>query len=248
MFGKVKLKNDNKEIVNKEIKSIYSKLSFLNELVNNDKLTDNMIEVLCGRIEMSLADLSTAIGYDGDTSKKVEERFKESKELRNIISDLEKKLESKDIVDKIPSQLSNLTDTLKEWWKLEGFNYVHNITYSSYGIVDVDFGFNFENFATIYSSNPSLEKEKHEKWIKSLEDKGYLLLKNENGKVMGLLDCDTNRNLLLDILNKRFPTFVLNKIETNLNYTLRNKLEFKSISISIKDLSEIKKLENIINK
>lgn len=243
MGKNILLSEDNKAIVLKEVKSINSKLRYLQDLLVNDNVNENMLEVLCGGVELSFADLSKAIGYNGETIEKVEQKYNECRELREVIRELEEKLQSEDITDKIPSQLSSLTEILKKWWKTEGFNYIHKIDYSSNGIAHVSFGFNFEDFSNIYSSTPVSDKEKHNSWLKALEDKGYIFIKNKNNKIIGLLDCDNNKKLLLNLLLNTFPTAMLGKIETQLNYTILDKFEIQSIELSIKDLSEIQKLK-----
>lgn len=243
MGNNILLSKDDKAIVLKEVKSIHSKLSYLQDLLVNDNLNENMLELLCGGVELSFADLSKAIGYNGETVEKVEKKYNECKELRMVIRELEEKLQSEDITDKISSQLSSLTATLKKWWKIEGFNYIHKIDYSSNGIANVSFGFNFDDFSNIYSSKPVSDAQKHNDWLKSLEDKGYIFIKNKNNKIIGLLDCDNNKKLLLKLLLTTFPTAMLGKIETQLNYTVLDKFEIQSVELSINNLSEIQKLK-----
>jgi len=237
----VTFNEDSKAFISKEVKSINSSLYFLLEKVQKGEIDNELKDTLLENVELALANVMKEVAYNGDTTEKVNERYEETKRLVKIISELEAKLKSEDMTDKIKEQLTGLSESLDKWWKEYGFRYVEDIQFSDYGTMSAKLRFNFNNFSSIYSNKAVSKANKFEKWLNDLQVRGYKLIRNNDGKVVGLLDCDQNKKLLKELITSTFKSVKIKSIETGPSFE-HDEFEIQSINITIKDLKELKAL------
>lgn len=245
----VKLDADSKEVCLKALKDINDQLGFMYQLIKEDKLNEEMRDTLSNLFEHSMADIAKKTGYDSLSAKVLEEKHKAVREANTKIHELERKLGSEDLTDKIKEQIKYLTDLVDKWWDIEGFNFIREMYFRKYGSVEIELGFSFMDFSTRYSDKPITAKEKHKSWIEEVQERGFKIESRKGDGAM-LVDCENNRQMLIDMIKNRFPSVKILQFE-NYNVSRKNDNELfqiRGLKILIRDLRDIKNLENYISK
>ncbi|KLU74218.1 hypothetical protein [Clostridium botulinum] len=202
----IKLDVDSKEVCLKALKDINSNLGFMFELIQKDTLSEEMRDTLSKLFEYRMADISKKTGYDSLSAKVLDEKHKAIREANTKIHELERKLGSEDLTDKIKEQIKYLTGLVDKWWDIEGFNYIKEIFFRKYGSLEVNLGFSFTDFsASRYSDKPITAKEEHKSWIEEVVERGFKIEKCK-GYGFVLIDCESNRQMLIDMIKNRFPS------------------------------------------
>lgn len=243
------LNEDDKEVCLKALKEINSQLGFMYELIQENTLSEDMRDTLSGLFEYRMADIAKKTGYDSLSAKVLEEKHKAIREANNKIHELEKKLGSEDLTDKIEAQIKYLTNLVDKWWDIEGFNYIREMNFRKYGMLEIELGFSFNDFSSRYSDKPITSKEKHKSWIEEVKERGFKIVTRKGDGAM-LIDCDDNRKMLIDMIKNRFPSAEILQFE-NYNVSRKNGSEFfeiRGLKILIRDIREIKNLEDYVSK
>ncbi|MCD3202853.1 hypothetical protein [Clostridium botulinum] len=245
----IKLDVDSKEVCLKTLKDISTQLGFMFELIQEDKLSEKMRDTLSNLFEYRMVDISKKTGYDSLSAKVLDEKHKAIREANTKIHELERKLGSEDLTDKIKEQIKYLTGLVDKWWDIEGFNYIRNIFFRKYGSVEVDLSFSFTDFSTRYSDKPVTDKEKHKSWIEEVKERGFKIEKCK-GYGFVLIDCESNRQMLIDMIKNRFPSADILQFK---NYNIARRsgddvFQIEKLKILITDIRDIKNLENYISK
>jgi hypothetical protein len=241
----IKLNIDSKEVCLKALKDMNGQIGFFYDLIKKDQLTEEMRDNLSSLFEYSMSDLSKQTGYDSNSAKKVEEKHAEIRNLNLKIRELEEKLGSDDITDKVSAQIKHLTDLVEKWWDIDGFKYIREIFVRPYGTLEITFGFSFNDFSSSYSDKPITVKEKHKSWIEEVQERGFRLI-NSNRDV-NLIDDDHNRKLLAELIKNRFPSAKILQWENYAVYKT-DKFQLRSVNVLIKELREVKALEEYVSK
>lgn len=241
----INLSEDSKVVCLKSLKDINGQLGFMFDLIKKNGLTEEMRDTLCGLFEFSMSDISKHVGYNGESARKVEERHAQIREANQKIRELEKKIGSEDLTEKLPAQIKYLADLIEKWWDIDGFNYIKEIFVRPYGSIEVNFGFSFNEFRSMYSDKPVTVKEAFKAWIEEVENKGFKLYKERHD--IELLDNDENRKLVTDLIKKRFPSADI--IEWN-NYSCGKYglFQIRYARVIIRNLFEVKALEEYVRK
>lgn len=248
--GKViALNNDDKEVCLNALKEINSQLGFMYQLIEEDKLNENMRDTLSCLFEYRMADISKKTGYDSLSAKVLEEKHQAVREANAKIHELERKLGSEDLTDKIKEQIAYLTGLVDKWWDIEGFKYIRDMSFRKYGMLEVDLGFSFMEFSSRYSDKPVTVKAKHQTWIEELKERGFNIISAKRRDTM-LVDCESNREMLIAMIKNRFPSAEILQFENyNMSRRSNNELfEMRGLKILIRDMRDIKNLEDYISK
>lgn len=243
------LNADDKEVCLNALKEINSQLGFMYELIQENTLSEDMRDTLSGLFEYRMADIAKKTGYDSLSVKVLEEKHKAIREANNKIHELEKKLGSEDLTDKIEAQIKYLTNLVDKWWDIEGFNYIREMYFRKYGMLEIELGFSFNDFSSRYSDKPITSKEKHKSWIEEVKERGFKIVKRKGDGAM-LIDCEDNRKMLIDMIKNRFPSVEILQFE---NYNVSRKsqselFEIRGLKILIRNIREIKNLEDYVSK
>lgn len=245
----IELNEDQKSVCLSALKDINDQLGFMYSLIKENKLDEEMRDTLSSLFEYRMADLSKQTGYDGMSTKKVEEKHSEIRNLNMKIRKLEEKIGSQDLTDKLKEQIKYLTGLVDKWWDIEGFKFIREMSFRKYGLFEAKLGFSFNDFSSHYSDKPITRKEKHKTWLEQLEERGFKVVKYKGDGAM-LIDCDENRKLLINMIKNRIPSAEIIQWE-NYNVSRRNEeelFEIRQLEILIRDAQDIKKLEGYINK
>jgi len=206
LLGKVTLTPDEKVVAMKAAKDLIHGSSYIYEMVENDTLTVEMRDNMCSLIDHYTKEICVQLGYDSEAAQRIEERHAEIRKLNGKIHELERQLGEAAPIDTLPKLLQNLKDAVDEWWEKAGMGYIFDFQYSPYGSVNLKFSFSFDhNFSM--SSTPVSDKKTKVAQRNDLEKQGYIFVVDE--REHRLMDCDSNRILLQNLLTERFPSITI---------------------------------------
>ena len=129
----IKLDENAKEVCLRSLKEMSQQIGFMHQLISEDCLKEDMRDTLSGLFEYKMSDISKQTGYDSISQKVLDEKHKAIRVANNKIHELEKKLGSEDLTDKIKEQIKYLTDLVDKWWDIEGFNFIREMFFRKYG-------------------------------------------------------------------------------------------------------------------
>lgn len=227
MENYVKLTSDEKAVLLKTIAEMYSAASTLHSLIKEDELTEEMKSILPSLLEAFFKDISIKLDYESTITKEREERYVLLREANTTIDELRKQLGSQNPVDGLKEHLTLLHDKVSDWWDDYGFHYVANPKFSSNGNYFAEFSFMLEMRSLSHSQTPISDKTENETHLQNLRDKGFQFADGlGRGNEFYLIDNDTNRKLLLEMLRERFPSLQVHswknqKVGKNDDYIIR---------------------------
>ncbi|WP_242298937.1 hypothetical protein [Bacillus cereus group sp. BfR-BA-01382] len=201
----VAINEDDKAIALKGLEDLYFSAKQMHEWLSKDKLTEEAKGLFISLSESYITDVAKATNYESDLAK---ERERRSADLRNAnlrIRELKQQMAEMKPVDGLKEQLHSLTNTIKDWWRELGFNYISEMTFTDYGGLNVKFAFSL--------NRRSRRKKEAVDKIQQLRDKGFVLMKE--GNELQLADNDTNKKLLINLLEERFPSIQIERIEAS---------------------------------
>lgn len=205
-LDRVPLTPDQKVVAMKAAKDLLHGASYVYELLDNDSLNVEMRDNMCGLLDHYVQDLCEPLGYASAAAQRIEEKHAEIRKLNTRIHELERQLGEAAPIDTVPKLLTNLRDGVSDWWKEQGFGWIHDFTYGPYGTAHIKFSFSFDHIFSM-SSTPVTDKASKEDSRNDLEKQGYVFVVDE--REHRLMDCDTNRILLMYLLTKQFPSITV---------------------------------------
>ncbi|MED0951681.1 hypothetical protein P4T70_26835 [Bacillus mobilis] len=224
----VALNEDDKAIALKGLEDLYFSAKQMHEWLSKDKLTEEAKGLFISLSESYISDVAKATNYESDLAK---ERERRSADLRNAnlrIRELKQQMAEMKPIDGLKEQLHSLTNTIKDWWRELGFNYISEMTFTDYGGLNVKFAFSL--------NRRSRRKKEAVDKIQQLRDKGFVLMKE--GNELQLADNDMNKKLLINLLEERFPSIQIERIEAF--FERDNQLSYiESVKAYIGELHEI---------
>ncbi|PIE91726.1 hypothetical protein CO726_30610 [Bacillus fungorum] len=240
----VVLDKDAKAVVTKELESLFFAAKQMYDWVKTDSLTEEMKETLLNLSEHHIAKVSNKVKYNSLSAANLEEKHAAVREANGRIRDLEEKIANMLPIDGLKEQLEKLSRTIDHWWDDLGFNYVREIQYTKYGNILIEFGFSLDpSFSSRYSDSPLSDAELQQRMIDDLKERGFDFYE-EGRRDYELIDNDNNRNLLIELLEERFPSMRLREF-TNMAATKDHRiLRLRGVKIIISDLNDILKEEN----
>lgn len=243
----INLNEDEKVYCLNKIKEMYSQLSFMHQMIEENELSEEMRDTLSSLIEHGMSDISEKTGYDSLSKKVLDEKFSNIRVLNTEIRELRNRIGS-DNIQNIKEKMRYLSDLVYKWWKIEGFRHVSNSKFLSYGNFNCELCIMFHSGSSRYSDKPVTDKEKHKTWLEEIEERGFEVVDLKgNGKQ--LIDNDHNRELLKNMIINRIPSAEIVQFK---NWNFRSETEdvmaIKHIEIVIRNLEDIKNLESYISK
>ncbi|KWA84179.1 hypothetical protein WL29_22725 [Burkholderia ubonensis] len=240
----IHLNADQKEVALRKIRELQQHVGTLSSVLNsphfdesglNSQLATNVLKVS----EYSLADLCKLLGIVTDTTAEREQRNADLRKANMRIRELETQLGNTQGPDVTQSCIKVMYDQLNSWWDLEGFGHISSISFQRYCCV-VDFSCMLTgDFRIIDSDTPVSDKERKAQWLKSLGERGFVLV--EEDRDWEILDCDASRKTLIDLITTRIPSAKITKIE---NFSRHNAEGFtlRGIQVYIHDIADITRL------
>lgn len=242
---KLTFTEDQKSVVERELKSVLGSMSMLLDSVKKDELTEEMKEMLPKLIDSYFSQIKKTIGYIGEKSereKEIEESIIES--LRKEVEDLEKALKEQDSIASIAANVKMLFEKIKKWWRIEGFNYISECYITENGNVSLKFGFILESFTASYSDTPVTDRKNMMTKLDYLKSKGFEFAKKRRGYGLDIVDNDNNRKLLIEMVQEAFPSAKVFKFNNHLRSTKDlDCFVVRHMEVMIYDLSDIQNLK-----
>lgn len=206
------LNADQKAVALKGLKDLFFAAQQMHEWLSKDTLTEEMKGTLISLSESYISDVAKATDYESNLAKEKEKRYAEIRNANTRIHDLERQIADMKPIDGLKEQLAGLTRKIDEWWDELGFNYISEMSFSKWGGLDIKFGFQLGRLSMLLSSTPVSDKEEDADKIQQLRDKGFIF--TEEDREAHLADNDTNKKLLVQLLEERFPSIRITGMET----------------------------------
>lgn len=208
--------NDKKDQIMTSLKkSQFVSQALLNK-VEDSTLTNDDLEKLGFLLEGHVGDALNALSYDSVLEAQQDARFEEIRKANQRIQELEGKLAKTHELSGFSGMFNIIQDIIADWWKKEGFNHVRDTKLLSYGALEVTFNFALSMRVSMFSQNKKAEYEDLTRHIQSLRDMGFAFYDESEYDFFekDLLDTEKNRELLVTLVQKRFPSFEVNSFES----------------------------------
>lgn len=185
------------------------------ELAQNKFPDKDLSRTIIANLEYLISDFHKKLGVESQTSAEVEQRHALLRaanfKVHELTQQLALKTQSEVSGEQLGSLLKHLSQKLEYWWDMEGFGHIRSIDYIPAGIkISLScslFGgyYNIGSTSTM-SDTPVSSMTRKEAWLLSLEEKGYHISEEEDGRDPQLTDCDENKKILFDTISKAFPS------------------------------------------
>ncbi|ANC20973.1 hypothetical protein WR52_20120 [Bacillus cereus] len=208
----VVLNADQKAVALKGLKDLFFAAQQMHEWLSKDNLTEEMKGILISLSESHISDVAKATNYESNLAKERADRHADIRNANMRIHELEQQMAEMKPIDGLKEQLAGLTRKVDEWWDELGFNYISEMSFSKWGGLDIKFGFQLDRLSRLLSSTPVSDKEEDEDKIQQLRNKGFIF--TEEDREVHLADNDINKQLLVQLLEERFPSIQITGMET----------------------------------
>lgn len=243
---KLKFTEDQKAVVEREIKNAYSAMSTLLGWVKDDSLHEDMKETLPKLVDNYMKTVKETIGFSGEESER-EKEITESigQYYQKQIKDLEKALESQQSISGIAATAELAFKKIDKWWDIEGFHFIKEKSVTGGGVIKLELGFMLSSFASRYSTTPVSDKEQLKTKVQHFKDQGFEFTPKKRGYGLDLIDNDNNRNLIEKIIKEAFPSARVWSYHNHLRRTNKEEDDhfvLRSVEMTIVDLGDIENL------
>jgi hypothetical protein len=235
----VQINEDQKVVTIKAASDIIHAGAYIKEMVENNTLSEEMRDNLCGLLDHYVAGICEPLGYNSKAKERLEAQHAEIRQLNNKIHELERQLGNAAPIDTVPKLLQNLDDSMRKWWDEIGFGWIREFFFWPHGTVDCNFGFSFNRGIT-WSKTPASDKEANKNNIERLKKQGFIFVIHERNHL--LMDCDNNRELLINLLTERFPSIRIRFWE-NQSVFEGNKFVLSGIHTTIQEIHDLEGLK-----
>ncbi|MCU5282345.1 hypothetical protein OCA22_28760 [Bacillus cereus] len=234
----VVLNEDDKAIALKGLKDLCFSAHQMHEWLSQNKLTEEAKGLFISLSERCITDVAKATNYESNLAK---ERERRSTDLRNAnlrIRELEQQMANMKPIDGLKEQLCLLANTIKNWWRELGFNHITAISFTDYGGLEIKFAFSLNQRSILFRRKTVSDKKDAVDKIQVLRNKGFIFM-NESNELQ-LVDNDTNKKLLISLLEERFPSIQIDRIEASFERDNQESY-IKSVTAYIGVLQEVLK-------
>lgn len=228
------LTEDESAFIQKTLRNSYGALSMLNETLKNTDI-DSFKEKSNSYFQVIFyyfSDICKTLGYDSKITKQVEDLHREERERNIKIREMENMIKKKIKLKEIPEYVKEVHSLIKNWWTGEGFIRVSNLEFTRHGALLVDLGINMGDLCIL----AMLEEE-------GLTPKSIVDIKREyevsyiNEDNCFLLENDSNRQRIIDLIVKKFPSAIIeDMLSTRIDSRRR---AINKISIEILDIQDV---------
>lgn len=237
---------DQREVVDRRSKDIFFAIKQLNDWVQDGTLTEEMRDTLPNLAKSHLDAIGKMIGYTGEETDRLKDMTKQMNQyLHDRIKELESMVNKQNSILTVKQQLKSIEDALRRWWDDKGFHYISDISFTGNGCLEVKFGFMLDNLSLGFSSTPHSDKEALKNKKQNLKDQGYVFARSKHEKEKDLIDCDSNRKLLIELVHSVFPTAKITSFRNHLYMEKgedENNFIIRDFEVYIYDFEEIERL------
>jgi hypothetical protein len=234
----VVLDDNAREVVLNNLNKMGFAVSTMHDFVKTGTLPVGTKEDILSLLESHMSDISKKVEYDGESKAKLEQRHTEIRSKNLEIRGLNDKLANAAPLDLIPEKLRLLCDTLYNWWNHNGFGHSSEMKFTRNGWLEVEFCFSLHKFGLDYSDTPNSDRKTYEELVQHFIDQGFMLINGEGRDSYEVVNCDSNRDKIIQLLKTAIPSIDIDKWEI----WERNRLDAPIIwhmKAYIKDLKDI---------
>ncbi|MEQ0775925.1 hypothetical protein ABLT15_26825 [Paraburkholderia tropica] len=232
------LSEDQQAVAQKKITDLHNAISTIYSVVKDGRALDAELATNCVKVaEFNLSDLCKALGVETFSSKEREKRYADLRNANMRIHALESQIGATLPPEATQHAIKNVAARLSQWWRNEGFGYVHETTFGEYGVCHGKLSCSLRGASFLFDSDtPVSDKKSKAAWIEGIRERGFELVQED--REWAMRDCDANRQALLDLVAARLPSAKVSKFE---NYSRHNASGFvlRHAEIYVRDLSEI---------
>lgn len=239
---KIVLDDDQKLLLLKALKDIRNTSGTLFEWVQKGTLSEDMSKTLPSLIETYFSEAASILNYESHLLEEKKQRYADIRKANQTIHSLREKLGSSKTVDGLSEQLNHLANEVRDWWNNEGFNHVSREKFYPNGNYRAELSFMLDSrYFLTTSKKPASEERDSQAHIQHLRDLGFEFADFETGRSekLNLIDNQTNRTLLTNMLRKRFPSISINSWNNKSSYSNPDIFVIWHVDISINDLTDI---------
>mgnify|MGYP000399726480 CR=1 FL=1 len=219
------------EKVLKEINSLKFTAQELAARIKDGTLQEGFKETLISLLEAHTVSLCKDLNFEAIVVKEREQRYVEIRSLNEQNRQLRKELGDKVSLEDIREKLKSLEDNIRLWWNIEGFGHTSEVSFKGYGIEVLLSGMITNRYYG--KKEESSEKDK----ISFLKEKGFEI-ENDN-----ILDTDINKDLLLKLIKRQYPSGNISEIQSNRGYNSPEKGQIWKIKMWLSNYNEINYIE-----
>lgn len=243
---KIVLNEDQKAVVEREIKSAYSAMATLLEWVKTDSLREDMKETLPKLVDGYMKTVKETIGFTGEESEREKEMTESiGQYYQKQIKELQQALENQSSISSISANVEIAFKKIDKWWDIEGFDFIRDKQITAGGAVKLELSFMMDSLTSRYSKTPVSDKEELKTKVQYMMDKGYQFTPKKRGYGLDLIDNDTNRKLLEKMIKDAFPSARIWSFSNHLRHTNNEKDDYfilRGVEVTIIELSDIDNL------
>ena len=187
----------------------------LQEHLEMGTLAEETKATLSSLLESYVVDALSELDYESVLKAEHEKRYEDIRRANHRIQELEKQLANTHELTGFKQMFRKVQETIRKWWKQEGFVHVDDITLFGNGTLQVTFAFALSMRISMFSKNKEAERKELQEHIQHLKDLGFEFYSNQANPVFtkDLLKTSKNEELLAKLVQSRFPSFEIQRIK-----------------------------------
>lgn len=203
----VQLNEDQSAVVRREVTGMLSALHHLAEMLAPGQLVErNLIYNILFVSESRLAQVGAITDVVTDSAEEQSHRNAALRTANERIRELERRIGSEVAAQHTKHAVAHLSDVIKSWWRASGLGSVKDVTMDGWGNMKVTVScMLFGNTTMLDSNTPVSDKAARVAWLKSLEERGFVLTAGRSN-VGHLVACDASRDALVDLITRAIPS------------------------------------------
>lgn len=236
----VNLNADQQAVLRKALSTCCSGLQTLHEFATKGILDAELCRNVLTTTEHELSNVSKIVGVEIDSTAKIERRHEKIRSANMRIHELEAQLGAAVGPAHIQKGMERLKKRLDSWWDLEGFGFITDAKFNSYGNCEVTFSCSLfgSNFG-MFSATPVSDKERYALWVADLRARGFVLMNSRHEKNV-VVDSDANRTALGQLFGLRLPSAHIASYTNHGNS--EGMFSMRDVQVIIRDLADIEAL------
>ena len=199
------LNADDKQVALKKLRDIQAAAYTLADLIENDRLSEDIGQPPLYIIEALMAHVSRLTGIETESRAHVERRSADLRAANMRVRELEKALGASVSTEHVWQGIARLADKMKMWWRKEGLGFAPTVQFNG-GCCHMELSCSLSgDFALLDSPTPVSDKRNRAEWLQSLRELGFVIV--EEGRYdANLVLCESTMSALNALVKTAFPT------------------------------------------
>lgn len=228
---------DESAVALKALKDIRFAAATLEEWIKGDKAEQGQADTIVSLLESYHSELAKSLKYESHLTKERERRHEDIRRANGEIRRLKEQIGASRPLDGLGEQLRFLHDTVSNWWRKRGFNYVSDEVFGphSYG---AKFHFMLDSLSIWDEDKPVSSKQKRKDRIKQFEEDGFEFIYVDRSESPQLAGTNKNLELLVKLITDRFPSAALHDVKYWFNHD-NGQPYFREVEVYIRNYADI---------